>query len=127
MVHFHAKNCQRINFFIIHRFRIKYCGKSRLILLLIIRVFLSSGKIFQSARPEGGWHCSVSSARPYFSRGEAGPCVSGTGGGHQLGTHVLRTTLIERAETDCSRMQARGESLPIWPGAWPVARGRTES
>jgi hypothetical protein len=58
---------------------------------------------------------------------EAGPCVSGTGGGHQLGTHVLRTTLIERAETDCSRMQARGESLPIWPGAWPVARGRTES
>jgi len=29
------------------------------------------GKIFQSARPAGGWHCSVSSARPYFSRGEA--------------------------------------------------------
>jgi hypothetical protein len=29
------------------------------------------GKTFQSARPAGGWHCSVSSARPYFSRGEA--------------------------------------------------------
>jgi hypothetical protein len=32
---------------------------------------IGSGKIFQSARPAGGWHCSVSSARPYFSRGEA--------------------------------------------------------
>jgi hypothetical protein len=32
---------------------------------------IGSGKIFQSAQPAGGWHCSVSSARPYFSRGEA--------------------------------------------------------
>jgi len=32
---------------------------------------IGAGKIFQSARPAGGWHCSVSSARPYFSRGEA--------------------------------------------------------
>jgi hypothetical protein len=31
---------------------------------------IGAGKIFQSARPAGGWHCSVSSARPYFSRGE---------------------------------------------------------
>ena len=36
-----------------------------------MEVQIGSGKIFQSARPAGGWHCSVSSARPYFSRGEA--------------------------------------------------------
>jgi hypothetical protein len=35
---------------------------------------IGSGKIFQSARLAGGWHCSVSSARPYFNRGEAEVC-----------------------------------------------------
>ena len=35
---------------------------------------IGSGKIFQSARLAGGWHCSVSSAQPYFNRGEAEVC-----------------------------------------------------
>ncbi len=56
-----------------------------------MEVQIGSGKIFQSARPAGGWHCSVSSARPYFSRGEA-EVWSGHFGPGQMHNEIEKTS-----------------------------------